>query len=179
MAFADSTLAETRGEAHVDNAWAIKHGLIGGAIGAIVFAMAEMVESLMTNGNFFMPLHMIAGIPLQTEPMKIDPLLAGVVGMLSHMMYSMMVGVVVAFIVASVEALRRSPVNTVIFATVLGLVSHPVNFYLIAPIINAPWFPNDTNPVTQALWHAMFGLVLGAWLARQLPAARGSRTAGA
>jgi hypothetical protein len=60
----------------------------------------------------------------------------------------------------------------VIFTTVLGLVIWPLNFYVIAPLINAPWFAQVTKPedqIMQAIWHTLFGAVLGFYLASRLP----------
>src|SRR5438132_14292331 len=99
-----------------------------------------MVAAWVSMGKPIAPLHMIAGIPLQQGPMKIDDGTALVVGTIAHMVYSMAVGVIVAFIVTWVPILRNSPVATVIFTMVLGLVAWPLNFYVVAPLINAPWF---------------------------------------
>ena len=158
--------------ATLDAGWAIKNGVIGGIIAGIVFSVAEMVAAWVTMGKPTAPLHMIAGIPLQRDPMTIDDGTAVVVGMLAHMVYSMAVGVIVAFIVRWVSVLRSSPAATVIFATVLGLLAWPLNFYVVAPLINAPWFAAVTNPsdqIQQATWHALFGAVLGLYLASRLP----------
>jgi hypothetical protein len=122
----------------IEKGWAIKHGLIGGFIAAIPFILAEIIAAAVDMGKPFMPLHMIASIPLQQMPTKIDPTTAIVIGLLSHVAYSMLVGVIVALIVASVGALRQSPVVTVLFATLIGFLIWPLNFYVIAPSINAP-----------------------------------------
>jgi hypothetical protein len=164
-----SQVYSNAGRTGVDSGWAIKHGLIGGFIAGIIFAMGEMIEAWVVKGNPILPMHMIAGIPLQQEPMKIDPTTAIIVGMIAHMLYSMVVGVIVAFIIAAVPALRTSAVVTVVFTIVLGFLAWPLNFFIIAPLINAPWMPRDTNPVMQAIWDALFGLVLGLYLASQLP----------
>jgi hypothetical protein len=55
---------------------------------------------------------------------------------------------------------------------VLNLLSWPLNFYVIAPLINAPWFAGMTEPTAmllQAAWHIVFGAILGWYLASQLP----------
>jgi hypothetical protein len=55
---------------------------------------------------------------------------------------------------------------------VVNLLSFPLNFYVIAPLINAPWFAQMTEPTAvflQALWHVVFGAVLGWYLASRLP----------
>jgi len=169
---------ETSASAKVGSGWALKHGAIGGAIAAVVFAMAEMTVAWITSGNFIGPMQMIAGVPLRQPPMRIDPMTAVIVGVVSHMAYSITVGIIVAFAVASVPALRASAVVTVLFATVVGFVIWPLNFYLIFPTIGAPWFANETNPLFQFIFHTfMYGSVLGLYLASRHPSDRG-RVAG-
>lgn len=152
----------------IDTGWILKHGVIGGVIAGIVFAMAEMIFAGLMQGKPFMPLHMIASIPLQQEPTQIGQATAITVGMIAHFIYSMLLGVIIAYLVAHIGALRNSPNTTVMVTTILGFLSWPINFYLIAPIINVPWFATQTQPVPQATWHALFGLVLGLYLASKL-----------
>ncbi|MDQ4077314.1 MAG: hypothetical protein M3220_13835 [Chloroflexota bacterium] len=154
----------------IDSEWVLKHGAIGGLIGAIVFAMAEMVAAWLSGGNFFGPLHMMASIPLQQPPPEIARGTALLVGTLFHLAYSVVLGIIVAYIVASVAALRNSSTATIVFATVVGFIIWPLNFYVIAPAINAPWFATETNPFLQFIFHTFaFGTVLGVYLAAQLP----------
>lgn len=150
--------------------WAIKHGLIGGFIAGVVFAMGEMIGAQLMQGNAFMPLHMIAGVPLQQDPKTIEPGTAIPVGMIAHMMYSMALGVVIAWIVASVAGLRASGARTMMFATLVGFIIWPLNFYVIAPLLNAPWFATETQPVLQFIYHTfLYGTVLGMYLTARLP----------
>lgn len=150
--------------------WAVKHGLIGGLIAAIVFSMGEMVAAGIMEGNPFMPLHMIASIPLRQDPKAIDPGIAIPVGVIAHMMYSMALGVVIAFILASISALHPSGARTVMFVTIIGFIIWPFNFYLIAPLLGVPWFATDTQPVLQFIFHTfLYGTVLGIYLAARLP----------
>ncbi len=152
--------------------WAIKHGLIGGLVAGIVFAMGEMISAWLMQGNAFMPLHMIAGVPLQQDPKAVEPGTALRVGMITHMLYSMALAVVIALIVASVAGLRASGARTVIFATLIGFIIWPLNFYVIAPMLDAPWFATETQPVLQFIFHTfLYGTVLGIYLAARLPKA--------
>lgn len=157
-------------ESHsLDTGWAIKHGLIGGLIAGITFAMAEMIAGAIFKGNPFMSLYGIAGLVLQTPPDQISQGTAIIVGGLAHMIYSMMLGVIVAYIVANFPALYNSSVATVVFATVIGFIIWPLNFYVLAPILNAPWFQKE-DPIQQFIWHTfMYGTVLGLYLASRLP----------
>jgi hypothetical protein len=77
--------------------------------------MFELAFAWVTKGNPFLPLHMIAGIPLRRPPMAIDLGTALPVGMVAHMLYSMTAGVIVAFLLASVPWLRSSGAATIVF----------------------------------------------------------------
>ncbi|MFN2431692.1 MAG: hypothetical protein ABR599_02530 [Gemmatimonadota bacterium] len=150
--------------------WAIKHGLIGGFLAGVVFAMGEMIAARLMQGDALMPLHMIAGLPLQQDPKTIAPATAVPVGMIAHMAYSMALAAVLALVVAIVPGLRASGARTVIFATIIGFLIWPLNFYVIAPLLNAPWFATDTEPVLQFVFHTfLYGTVLGMYLAARLP----------
>ncbi len=161
---------------NLGSGWAVRNGLVGGAVAGIVFAMAEMLAALIFNNNFLGPLHMIAGVPLQTPPTKIDDTTAIIVGILTHMAFSMVLGVIVAYIIASVPALQ-TPTATIIFASLVGFIIWPFDFYVLAPIINAPWFAEKTDPVQQFIWHTFaYGTVLGLYLSSQLPRVRATTT---
>lgn len=154
----------------VGSGWAIKNGVIGGIIAGIVLAMADIIAAWVSMGQPIAPLQMIAGVPLQRDPTTIDQGTAIVVGVLTHMLLSIVFGVIVAYVVASVPALYNSPVATVIFATLVGFILWPLDFYVIGPAINAPWFRDKTDPVQQFIWHTfMYGTVLGLYLASRLP----------
>lgn len=44
--------------------WAVRHGLIGGAIAGVIFALAEMVGSALMGMPFLAPLQAFASLPL-------------------------------------------------------------------------------------------------------------------
>ena len=157
--------------------WALKFGVIGGIVAGVIFAMAEMVGAWFLQGKPLLPLHLIASIPLQTPPTNIGTLSAVVVGTITHMFFSMVFGVVAALFVVLVDALRRSPTATTVFASVYGLILWLVNFYLLAEFLNVPWFYRQTNPALQFVAHTFFfGTALGLFLAAQLPAGEPARS---
>ena len=144
--------------------WAVKNGAVAGVIAGVVFAIGEVLGATMMMGQPLMPFHMFASVPLQREPTAIDQGTALLVGTISHMAYSVVFGVIVALIVASVRALRASRTATLVFSIVVGLVSWPLNFFVIAPLIGAPWFAQQTEPmqlIAQALFHVIFGGIIG------------------
>ncbi len=166
MARANVELAGIEG---VENSgWAIKHGAFGGIIAGIVFALSEMLAALITGNNFFGPPLTIAGVPQQTPTVKIDDMADILVGVSAHIFYSIALGVIVAATVAAVPTLYSSSAATIIFCGALGFISWPLNFYVITPLINVPWFMDLTNPLLKAIQHTMLGLTFGFYLASQL-----------
>jgi hypothetical protein len=160
--------------------WA-KHGVIGGVLAGLVFALFEMVMALaqMGAGAFFMPLRMIGGIALGDT--ALDPgtslLVAGGVGLLVHMMLSAAFGLTVAVVAALVPLLRRSTAALLAWASLAGFALWITNFYVIARILGWPWFPDGTDPVIQFIAHTfVFGTLLGLYLDRT---ARGHTNEGA
>jgi len=165
-----ANVARKKTQYSVDTDWAIRHGLIGGILAGIMFAMAEMIIVWQMQGSFLMPMHMPASIPLQTPPALIDPVLAIPVGLVTHLLFSMLFGVVAASIVTRFPDLRRSPQATVTFGTVFGFLLMPINFFLFAQVINVPWFATEVNSSLQLTLHTVaFGTVLGLYLTSQLP----------
>ncbi|HEV2124138.1 MAG TPA: hypothetical protein VGW38_15350, partial [Chloroflexota bacterium] len=155
MTYRDPDIPVTRQA--VDSGWAIRHGVVGGLIAGVIFAMTEMIYAWITAGNFWGPMKMIAGIPLQTPPPQIDLVMGIIVGMMTHMVMSVMFGVIAAYIVAAMPSLRHSAMATVIFTSLFGLTLWLMNFYVIAPMLNAPWFASQANPLWQGfIAHTFF-----------------------
>jgi hypothetical protein len=157
----------TRPEAQLAD-W-LKHGLIGGIIAGIVFAAFEMVMAAILDGPdmVFMPLRMIGGIALGQQ--ALDPgfslVVAGVAGLVVHLVLSAVYGIGVAGVARYIPALASSAVALIGWASVAGLGLWVVNFYVIAPIGGWNWFPEGTNAVVQVIAHTFFyGTVLGIYL---------------
>jgi len=149
--------------------WA-RNGLVGGIVAGIAFALFEMIAAALLMGlpAFFMPLRSISGIILGMQ--ALDPsfslVTAAIVGMLIHMVLSMIYGIAFGMTVAVMPALRSSGTILIAAATAVGLGLWLVNFYLIAPAAGWVWFGN-ANPVVQFLAHTFFyGSVLGIYLDR-------------
>lgn len=149
--------------------WA-RNGLIGGVVAGITFALFLMIATALLMGlpAFFMPLRSISAILLGMQ--ALDPsfslVTAGIVGILIHMVLSMIYGVAFGMAVAVVPALRSSSAILIAAATAVGLGLWLVNFYLIAPAAGWVWFA-DASPVLEFLAHTFFyGSVLGVYLDR-------------
>lgn len=151
--------------------WAVKHGLVGGVVAGVVFAMFEMLVALLLSGDLFAPLRSIAGIPLGGPPSQIALGTAMPVGLATHMVLSMFYGVIAAFVVSAVTWFLSSGARTVVFATVYGLLLWVVNFFVVAPLIGAAWFMSEPNQFWQGfVAHTFFfGTVLGLYLAYREP----------
>ncbi len=149
----------------------VKHGIIGGVLAGIVFAMFEMVMAVVQMGTdgFFMPLRMIGGMALGAE--ALDPgtslVTAGGAGLVIHMMLSAMFGAGVAAVAWAVPTLRSGTAPLVVWGSVAGLSLWLVNFYVIAPIAGWRWFPDATDPVIQFVAHTVvYGALVGLYLDR-------------
>jgi hypothetical protein len=149
--------------------WAIRHGLIGGAIAGIIFALAEMVGSVLMGMPFLAPFQAFASLALGIPPMDIQMGTAIPVGTIAHMLLSMIYGVAFAFAVQNIALLRTSLPATIIAATLFGIALWFVNFNILAVPIGRPWFA-EAPAIPQFIYHAIFfGPPLGIYLATRLP----------
>lgn len=149
----------------------IRHGVIGGVLAGIVFAMFEMLMAVVQMGTeaLFMPLRMIGGIALGQQ--ALDPatslLVAGGAGLVMHMMMSALFGLTIAAVAAVVPQLRERTVPLVLWASLAGFGLWIINFYVIAPLAGWSWFPQETDPVVQFVAHTfVFGSLTGIYLDR-------------
>ena len=166
-----TTYAGTR---RLDTGWWIKHGIIGGIIGAIGMMMAEMIIAAILGMDAFQPPRMIAGMVLGQRAMEpsTPTTTAAPIGMLVHMLLSIIFGLIFAWIVSAVPALR-STAAVIVAASFYGLLLWLINFYVIAPPAGWVWFPTKTNPVQQFISHVFaYGTVLGIYLDRVLASRR-------
>lgn len=100
--------------------WAVKQGLIGGSIAAIVFAFVEMLGSVLMGMPFLMPFQVFSSIPLGIPPMDIPLGTAIPIGTVAHMLLSIIYGVAFALAVQNIELLRTSGPATIVAATLFG-----------------------------------------------------------
>ena len=147
------------------------HGVVGGIIAGIVFAMFEMIMAAIQMGGeaFFMPLRMIGGIALGQQALAPETslIVAGAAGLVVHMTLSALYGAGVAVAAAIVPQLRSGTLPLVAWASAAGFALWIVNFYVVAPIAGWNWFPEGTDPVVQFVAHTFFfGSVLGIYLDR-------------
>lgn len=120
-----STASSQESIQEFNTGWIIKHGIIGGVIVAIVFAVAEMIATALTGGSLWMPFQAFASVPLGTPPPKIPLSTAIPVGLIFHLIYTVGITVIFIFIWAKVSALgcvakiifkRESPMRSFRYA---------------------------------------------------------------
>lgn len=152
------------------DAWsAVKYGIIGGIIAAILFAVAEMVMAMILGMSAFVPLQMIGAILL--GPAVLPPAAATattvIAALVVHFILSAIYGVVLALIALYVSALRSSVWALTGVGAVYGLLLWLGNFYVVAPVA-FPWF-GMADPVVQFIAHVFFfGVPLGYYLGTQM-----------
>jgi hypothetical protein len=151
--------------------WAVKQGLIGGAIAGIVFAFVEMLGSVLMGMPFLMPFQVFASIPLGIPPMDIPLGTAIPIGTVAHMLLSIIYGVAFALAVQNIALLRTSGPATIVAATLFGIALWFVNIHVLAVPLGRPWFAM-APPIPPFIYHAIFfGPPLGLYLASRLPSA--------
>ena len=154
-----------------DMGWIIKHAIIGGLIVAVVFAVAEMIlNALFGSGGLLMPFKAFASVPLGIPPPEIPLSTALPVGLIFHLVYTVVLVLIFIVIWAKVPVLRSSPIVTVVAASVYGIITWVVGILVLAPALGRPWFAAAPQ-VLPFIYHAVFfGMMLGlylVWAARQ------------
>jgi hypothetical protein len=147
--------------------WVIRHGIVGGIIAGIVFAIGEMVISLAMRVGLFSSFRLIGSMILGTQALEPSyPLLtAAGVGFLVHVILSMIFGVIFFFLLALFRQLNASTLELLVYGLIYGMVLWINNFLLIAPAA----FPQLT--AISPLWNVFFvhtflyGMVIGAYAA--------------
>lgn len=135
----------------------LKRGALAGLGGGVVMAMWSMIALWLTGGGFWSPLNLIAhtlwrGAPLGTQ-------FSGgalVLGLVIHMMMSMVLGMVFAVGVRTISRLGASTATLTITGMMFGLVVWAVMQYGIWPAID-PAAAAKFTPWVFALGHLMFG----------------------
>lgn len=137
------------------------HGAVAGLIGGIAMAMVTMmVTAMMGMGAFAMP-QMIGGLLLGPGAAMSGGAGVVMIGLMLHMMFSIVFGLIYAAIVNS--ATHEFWVTGIVFGIVLWLF----NFYVVGLFL-----PGARAMQSEPLWlavmnHMVFGLVT-AWVAKAL-----------
>ena len=150
----------------------IKHGIVGGIIAGLVFAMADMILAVIVMGApFYAPLQMIGAIVLGPQTMEAGYPLAQAAGVaiVLHMMLSALYGVVFVYLLALVRQLSASTPALLVIGSIFGLALWVANFLIVAPIA-FPWFAMVDQFWLGFVAHTFFfGTVIGAYAAATRP----------
>ena len=137
-------------------------------VAGLVFAALEMALSWMVNAQSpWAPLHMIGAIALgpgaMAPPDTFDPTVIGTAVVL-HMALAIFYGVILAFIVARLDAGWASVVGAL-----YGVLLYAVNFYAFTPAF--PWFADArgwVSIVTHVVQSALMAYLYKVFVARRV-----------
>lgn len=142
-----------------DAGWWLKHGVIGGLIGAILMGMVSMILfPLLGIGSFWQPMNLIAAVFNQAwGSFPGFGLTPSIVGMVVHMMMSAVLGLIFVAIASRLSA------NLILEAVIYSLVVWVVADFLVLPTLD-PTMARTFPAWLFALVHVMYGLGLGGYL---------------
>ncbi len=131
-----------------------------GLIASIVMGMIEMIFEAVAGAGFWSPVVFIGatvlrGLQAVRVPVAFD--LAGVVlGLMGHMMNSVIFGIIFAWIFSRTAGSRRALVG---WGMVYGLMIFAVMWYVVVPAIDPVML--KLNATVFAISHVMWGAALG------------------
>lgn len=139
-------------------AW-VRGGAVGGLLAGVVMAMVAMLYTLVAQGDLLAPLKQMGATFFAADPASAVSLLAG---MVIHVMTAIVLGVIFA-IVARDRIDGAGPL--VLGGMVFIAVEWAVASFLVLPAIDKPLLTTFAS-AGGLVAHAMYGVVLGLWLAR-------------
>jgi uncharacterized membrane protein YagU involved in acid resistance len=147
------------------------HGVVGGVISGIIFAMAEMILNVLMGKPFFGPLRLIGSILLGQQALAPTyPLAsAAVVGLIVHMIMSMVFGLIFIYLLAAVRQVQTSTGRLLAYGSLFGLALWVVDFLILAPAL----FPQFT--MVNQFWNGFFahtfffGTMIGGYVSIAIP----------
>jgi hypothetical protein len=147
--------------------WVVRHGIIGGIIAGIVFAVGAMLISVALGSGLLDPLRLIGAAVLGEQALQPSyPLLTAVLaGILIHLILSMIFGVVFFYLLALTRQLNATTLGYLIYGMIYGLALWSFNFLLIASVA-FPFF-NTAYPLWPVFFvhTVVYGVVIGAYAA--------------
>lgn len=154
------------------------HGIVGGVVAGIVFAIAEMLITVALGGPILAPLALISTIVLGMQALApAFPLITAViVGLVVHVVTSAIFGVIFVYLLALANQLAAPASLLLLYGAIYGLALWIVNFF----IIGALFFPQFL--MVDQLWqgfvpHVFFyGLPLAGYVAAVRPGVFGAST---
>lgn len=141
-----------------DSATWIRHGAVGGLIGGMVMAMVAMLYTLVAQGDLLAPLKQMGATFFRSDSGSAGSMIAG---LMLHMMMSIVLGIVFALIVRG----RATGFGPLIAAGMIFIaVEWAIARFVVLPVVDAPVIATF-GAIGGMIAHAMYGAVLGLWLA--------------
>ena len=136
----------------------IRHGAVGGLIGGMVMAMVAMLYTLVAQGDLLAPLKQMGATFFRSDSGSAGSLIAG---LMLHMMMSVALGIIFALIVRG----RATGFGQLIVAGMIFIaVEWAIARFVVLPIVDQPLVATF-GASGGIIAHAMYGAVLGLWLA--------------
>jgi len=145
-------------------------GAIAGMVAGAVMAMYAMLASVtFLHQGFFTPLYGIASPIVGTGAMATSmqqgvyfSLGPALVGLIVHMMWSALYGVIFALIA---RAARLHGVQAIVVGLVYGLAVQLVMSVIVLPLVGQGGMVGEIGLPSFTIEHLLFGLTLGLWVA--------------
>lgn len=146
------TISRTNIKHQINTSSIIRQGVRYGILAGIIFAMGEMFINLFMGKDFFGPLRLIGSMVLGTQALTptYSLVVAGLVGLMVHMMMSMIFGLIFFALLTVFKQRSASSLGLLVYGSIFGLLLWVINFLIIAPI----FFP-QFGMVSQ-LWNGFF-----------------------
>ena len=136
----------------------VRNGAIGGLIGGMVMAMVAMLYTLVAQGDLFAPLKQMGATFFRSDSGSAGSLVAGLI---LHMMMSVILGIVFVLIVKG----RATGFGPLIVAGMIFIaVEWAIARFVVLPVVDQPLVATF-GAIGGIIAHAMYGAVLGLWLA--------------
>jgi uncharacterized membrane protein YagU involved in acid resistance len=147
------------------------YGIGSGLVAGIIFAMAEMMMNLFIGKPFFGPLKLIGSMVLGVQALQPSYPFATalIVGLVVHMMMSMIFGLVFIYLLAAFRQVRANIGLKLAYGLVYGAALWVINFLILAPL----FFPQFTS--VDQFWNGFFahtfffGMMIGIIIALVKP----------
>lgn len=146
----------------------VTQGALGGLIAGIVMAMVAMLYTLVAQGDLLAPLEQMGATFF---PASSGSALSMLAGAMLHMMMSVLLGIVFAFLVRGRAAGR---LQLVVAGMAFILVEWAVARFIVLPIVDAPLVATF-GASGGIIAHLMFGVVIATWLAHSVALPDGTR----
>ncbi len=146
-------------------AYPYRAGIIGGLLGGVAIAAAGILYGLMSGIGPWLPINLVAATVLRNmqsqsvEVLKQFNLLALIVGAVIHLLMSIGLGLIFAFILPTL------PGRPLYWGPVIGPILWIGALVAVLPLIN-PVMAAQVEWVSFAIGNILYGLVLGWWIDR-------------